>query len=100
MMMTQIENPLPTKQDQDLLRVVYTQARRFMLYRERAQAMQARMEEMPDSLAEAIERDFAAFELEDAARAVPRGPHCRGAAGWPSPGLSGGQGLNRRPLPV
>jgi len=70
MMMTQIENPLPTKQDQDLLRAVYTQARRFMLYRERAQAMQARMEEMPDSLAEAIERDFAAFELEDAARAL------------------------------
>lgn len=71
-MVPQIGNVFPAKHNHDHLLAVYMHARRLVLCQERARAMQARLEDIPGSLAEAIERDFVAFELEDAERALCR----------------------------
>jgi len=57
------------------LRAIYALARHYVLCRERTRALQLRAEEAPGSLAEAIERDFLAFELEDAERALCAAVH-------------------------
>ena len=52
-----------------LLRVFDT-ARRFVAYRDRQQAVDEGQMPMPRTLAEAIDRDFLAFELRRAERAL------------------------------
>ena len=63
--------PLPaSQQNLENLLAVYARARRYAFCRARAQRLQRRTEEAPGNLAEAIERDFLTFELEEAAHAL------------------------------
>ncbi|MXP63027.1 hypothetical protein E0493_06625 [Roseomonas sp. M0104] len=73
--MTENLTPPAIRQNLESLLAVYTHARHYVLCRERAHALQSRSQEAPESLAEAIERDFIAFELEDAERALSAAVH-------------------------
>ncbi|MDJ0390100.1 hypothetical protein QMO56_18480 [Roseomonas sp. E05] len=81
------------RQSLDSLLAIYAKAHHYMLCRERAQTLRLRAEEAPGSLAEAIERDFVAFELEDAERAL-----CA-AVRAAEPQQKGGEIASRAPRP-
>ncbi|MCI0754617.1 hypothetical protein [Teichococcus vastitatis] len=68
MMTSTLQNPAQSRQGMDGLMQVYAAARRLMLHRERARALQARLDRAPDDLAEAIDRDFIEFDLMRAER--------------------------------
>ena len=56
------------RQGMDGLIQVYAAARRLMAHRDRARALQTRLDKVPDDLAEAIDRDFIEFDLMRAER--------------------------------